>query len=203
MQPPLEKASLRRGVAGQRRALAPEEWCAEDEQRTHWLLRALGAAPRTVALYASRPGEPGTTEAITALHDAGWSVLLPTVTGPPGWAFFPGWDRMRKGWGGIPEPLEPVVAPLHLADVVVVACLAVARDGTRLGTGGGWYDRTLPLRRPGVPVWALARTRELCGELPSEGHDIAVDAALTPDGMFVCGDAWRRSIGNHRPPELS
>ncbi len=199
----VEKDSLRSAIRDQRLALAPHTWEVEDRARTARLLQLLGGTAKTVALYASRAGEPGTTDAITTLHNAGWLVLLPTLSGRPGWAPFHGWDRMRPGWGGILEPLPPESVHLDRAEVVVVACLAVARDGTRLGTGGGWYDKALPLRRPGIPVWALARTSELCEELPREVHDVAVDAAVTQDGVFACGEDGMPDIGMAWPPELS
>lgn len=199
----LEKDSLRRAVADRRRALSPTAWETEDQQRTSRLVAALGDVPKTVALYASRPAEPGTTEAITILHAAGWHVVLPRVTGAPGWALFRGWDTMRPGWGGIPEAFAPEAVSLDTADVVVVACLAVARDGTRLGTGGGWYDRALAHRRHGTPVWALARTQELLLHLPREDHDVAVDAVVTQDGVHACSDTGVTSVGKPWAGELS
>ncbi|MDO5735657.1 MAG: 5-formyltetrahydrofolate cyclo-ligase [Propionibacteriaceae bacterium] len=205
MMKPRSKASLRVDVLMQRGALSMEDWAAEDAARTSHLLHALGHQPGTVALYTSRRGEPGTVDAITLLHGSGWQVLLPTVDGVPGWAVFDGWDGMRPAWGGILQPTTPHLGgeALSGADAVVVACLAVARDGTRLGTGGGWYDRALTSRRRGAPVWALARTPEVVDELPREPHDVAVDKVITPDGVHTCGEAALGGIGRPWPPELS
>lgn len=205
MRSPSPKDSLRHDIMLARSTLSDATWVAENEARTLHLLQALGHAPGTVALYAARPGEPGTSAAITALHAQGWQVLLPTVSGAPGWARFDGWSAMRSGWAGIPEPSTPGLGAesLAMADVVVVACLAVARDGTRLGTGGGWYDRALLQRRPGVPVWALARTQEWVDALPLEPHDVAVDAAITPLGVHACGTSSVPHIGQSTRAELS
>ena len=200
---PMTKDQLRSAVLARRQALSPYDRGVEDQARTHHLLNALGESPGTVALYASRPWEPDTAGAITTLRDAGWRVLLPALGASPSWASFAGWDRMRFGPGGIPEPAGTKECDLGVADVVVVACLAIAHDGTRLGTGGGWYDRALPHRRAGVPVWALARTAELCDELPREDHDVAVQSVVTEDGMFACGEAAQASIGRPWPLQLS
>ncbi|WP_199711131.1 5-formyltetrahydrofolate cyclo-ligase [Tessaracoccus antarcticus] len=205
MLPTAPKDALRRGILLQRTRVADSTWASEDAARTAWLLGALGKGPATVALYASRPGEPGTRTAITTLHDAGWLVLLPRLGRRPDWAIFGGWEQMGPGWGGIPEPTTPPLgaAALARADVVVAACLAVAQDGTRVGTGGGWYDRALPHRRPGTPVWVLARTQELFRRAPHAPHDIPVDGALTQDGFFACGEGALSHIGKPWPPELS
>ena len=205
MLPGASKDALRQGILDQRRALTGAQWAAEDAALTLHLVNALGGTPSTVALYASRPGEPGTQEAVTRLHDEGWAVLLPRLGRTPDWALFDGWERMRRGWGGIPEPTTPGLGAdaLARAQVVVVACLAVARDGTRVGTGGGWYDRALPRRDGTARVWALARTAELRRSAPSEHHDIPVDGVITAEGMFACGEAALPGIGKPWPPELS
>lgn len=188
MQADVSKDALRRTFHDQRSNLPGEQWAKEDAARTQLLLQVLGDVPRTIALYASRAGEPGTHHVITRLHAAGWVVLLPKLGPAPDWASFEGWDSMRPGWGGIPGPMADGVgaAALHDADAVVVPCLAVSRDGTRLGTGGGWYDRALLRRRPAVPVVALCRTEELLTSLPAETHDVPVDTVITPAGIHDC-----------------
>lgn len=203
MQPHVSKDALRRTLRAER--LGAPETAAENAARTRSLLQALGTIPGTVALYASRAGEPDTHDAINQLHMDGWQVLLPTLGAGPGWAPFRGWSNMRTGWAGISAPAthEGDGVSLDAADVVVVACLAVSRDGTRLGTGGGWYDRALPHRRRGAPVWALARTRELVDNLPSEDHDVPVDMVFTPHGAYTCGEADVPDIGKPWPSPLA
>lgn len=205
MRPAELKDALRRTIQTRRRALTSEQWARADAARTELLRSALGVTTATVALYASRGHEPGTQEAITGLHEAGWRVLLPVLGRSPRWAVFDGWEHMRPGWGDIPEPsgLPLDAAELLRADVVVVPCLAVAVDGTRLGTGGGWYDRALTHRRPGVPVWALARADELVDHLPAEPHDVPVDQVITELGSHACGEASLSGISAQWHGELS
>ena len=73
-----------------------------------------------------------------------------------------------------------VISVLPAIDVVIVPALRIDRDGYRLGQGGGYYDRALPT----MSGWkiALVHSGEVTSEvLPRESHDIAVDAAATPD----------------------
>ena len=71
---------------------------------------------------------------------------------------------------------------LKEADLIVIPALAASADGTRLGQGGGWYDRALMHRSPGVPVVAVVFDDEVLepGVIPAEPHDVPVDAIVTP-----------------------
>lgn len=205
MRPADSKDALRSAIQTRRGTLSARQWALDDSARTRVLLSALGDSPATVALYASRPREPGTRDAINRLHEAGWRTLLPVLGASPQWALFSGWERMQLGWGNIPEPIEPDMAHIDLsqADVVVIAALAVAADGARLGTGGGWYDRALPQRRSGTPVWALARSQELLEVLPVERHDVPVNRVVTELGIHTCGEEALISISTPWQSELS
>lgn len=86
--------------------------------------------------------------------------------------------RLVAGAFGIlePPPGARLVAPTALGAVVVPA-LALGRDGSRLGYGGGYYDAflaTTPARRVGVVPHAC-----LAGALPAEAHDARLDAVVT------------------------
>lgn len=67
-------------------------------------------------------------------------------------------------------------------DLIIIPALAASVDGTRLGQGGGWYDRALVHRRPGTPVVATIFDDEVleAGVIPAEPHDVPVDAIITP-----------------------
>jgi 5-formyltetrahydrofolate cyclo-ligase len=148
----------------------------------------------TVALYVSMGSEPGTRVLLDALHERGTRVLLPMVASDLGldWAHYEGPRALRPGRYGIAEPTGPRLgsAALALADVVLAPALSADRCGNRLGRGGGSYDRALPLRRPDVPVIVLLHAGELVDALPTEAHDIRVDAALCPDSFVPLAPAW-------------
>ena len=127
-------------------------------------------------------------------------VLLPvlaredgTLLREPRWALHSRGDELTR-----PNPRFPAqsrapirgIEALEAASVVLIAGLAVDEAGTRLGQGGGWYDRTLPHRRDGVPVLACVFDDEVreAGALPREAHDVRVDGVITPS-MFRLFDA--------------
>ncbi len=90
-------------------------------------------------------------------------------------------------WGLLePGPDAPPLAPDAL-DVVIVPALALGRDGSRLGYGGGYYDAFLPttraLRVGVVPHACLAEA------LPAEAHDARRDVVASEHGDIRAGRA--------------
>lgn len=139
------------------------------------------AAAGTVAAYVSTAGEPGTAPLRAILRERGVRVLLPVLQPDDDldWAV----DDGSLAPGRRPAVLEPTgprlgAAAVAEAPVVVVPAAAVALDGTRLGHGGGSYDRALP-RTTGLVV-ALVHDDELVDELPRDAHDRRVHVAVTP-----------------------
>jgi len=146
------------------------------------LLRAVGDAA-LVASYVPLPDEPDPGGL------GGLPVLLPRLLPNGELAWVRAGGPLLPGLRGTRCPAGAPV-PLALADAVVVPALAVDRRGTRLGRGGGSYDRALPAARPGVPVVAvLAHDEELVDELPREAHDVSVTAVVTPSGLHLLGGA--------------
>jgi 5-formyltetrahydrofolate cyclo-ligase len=84
------------------------------------------------------------------------------------------------GYRGILEP-QAHCAPLDLAtiDWVLVPGVAFDRDGHRIGYGGGYYDRLLPLLRPDARRVAGAFELQLVKRVPAASHDVTVEALVT------------------------
>ncbi|GAB2531784.1 5-formyltetrahydrofolate cyclo-ligase [Brachybacterium huguangmaarense] len=94
-------------------------------------------------------------------------------------------DSPGRGFGREPSGPRHGSDVLADADLVLAPALLVARDGTRLGHGGGYYDRALAHLAPHAPVIAVVHPWELreAGALPRAAHDRAIDAILTSDGI--------------------
>jgi len=179
------KREWRARLLAARRSLPPAQRAAEAAELAALVLDVPGDP---VCCYLPVGTEPGSPALVEALADQGRRVLLPVVTGavPLDWAVYDGPDSLVDGPYGLLEPAGPRLGPAAIgqADVVLVPALAVDRIGTRLGRGGGHYDRSLPLARRDVPLVAVVRDVELVDELPSEPHDIRMTAVLTPAGGF-------------------
>jgi 5-formyltetrahydrofolate cyclo-ligase len=122
---------------------------------------------------------------LTRLMDSGQPVCLPVVMGEElplalrlwrdGEALYP------AGLGTLaPEDGAPLVEP----DVVLMPLLGFDRSGTRLGYGGGYYDRTLAgLGRRPVLVGLAFAEQALDVDIPREPHDVPLDLVVTEEGV--------------------
>ena len=143
------------------------------------------ARVRVLAAFVPEDTEPGAGRLPAAYTQLGARVLLPVVPESGTelrWAVDTG--RLVPGRFGILQPAGPRLGPTAVgtAEVVVVPALAVDRGGTRLGRGGGWYDRALQHARPGAVVAAVVFDDELVDLLPALDHDQPVTAVVTPSG---------------------
>ncbi len=140
----------------------------------------------SVAAYASIGTEPGTSDLIEALREAGKRVILPVVLPDRdlAWAAYTG--GLHSARHGLLEPDGPQLDPeaVATADVVLVPGLAVSRTGERLGRGAGCYDRALARVPVGTPVWILLFDDEVGVEVPTEPHDRPVTGAVSPSGVL-------------------
>lgn len=144
----------------------------------------------TVAGYWSLPREVPMLLVQMLVTRLGARYCLPMLDadGTLRFGVFRAGDDIRLNRFGIPEPATPteVLAAGDL-DLVLMPLTAFDRGGNRLGTGGGWYDRTFAAltgdrpRRVGI---AFA-----CQEhpaLPAEPWDVALHAVATDAGWHDC-----------------
>jgi 5-formyltetrahydrofolate cyclo-ligase len=168
------------------RRLVPSAQRVEEASALALAVRSIPGDP--VCCFLPVGTEPGSVALVDALASQGRRVLLPVVVGAAAldWAAYEGADSLVAGPFGLSEPGGPRLGAeaIGLAGVVLVPALAVDRRGTRLGRGGGHYDRSLPLVSVGTPLIAVVRDVELVDLLPAEPHDVRMTAALTPIGGY-------------------
>ncbi len=175
-------------MRGRRRTLDAATTAADGERLAANVRALPEVAPgAVVAAYVARPGEPSTQALLASWREERRTVLLPVVRPDLDldWAV----DDASRRPGEVVDTLEPDgdrLGPdaLQRAAVVVVPALAVDGRGTRLGQGGGSYDRALARAADDALVVALLHDGELVGEdLPAEPHDRPVDVVVTPTAV--------------------
>ena len=165
-------------------------------ERAHATANHLIASPEvrraaTVAAYVSVSSEPGTGPLLDLLRQSGKRVILPLLQADNDldWAAYDGPRSLHTARRGLLEPAGPALGPeaLATADVVLVPGLAVGRDGTRLGRGGGSYDRALGRVPVGTFVCVLLNSEEVLDVVPRDTHDRPVGAVATELGITPLG----------------
>jgi 5-formyltetrahydrofolate cyclo-ligase len=194
----LDKADLRVRLrrARQERA-ADERTAAAAAIASHVLALPELESAGTVTAYISRASEPGTEPLLRGLVDRGMRVLLPVLLDGLvlDWAPYAGdADLVPCALPGNASLLEPSGARLGpdgvaSADVVLAPGLAVGADGTRMGFGGGCYDRALARVDAATPVAVLLYDEEVLDAVPREPHDRPVTMAVTPRRVVRFADA--------------
>jgi 5-formyltetrahydrofolate cyclo-ligase len=191
-----EKTRWRATLGAARRALPPAVRAARATALAVSAVRLAATTGGPVCAYVPVGSEPGSPELVAALHAAGHEVLLPVVPpvgGPLDWAAYTGPESLAAGPLGLREPTGPRLGPdaIARARLVLVPGLAADRSGVRLGRGAGYYDRTLTLAAPDVPLVIVLNDDELVDQLPAEPHDRRVTGALLADAGLV-------TLGNNR-----
>jgi 5-formyltetrahydrofolate cyclo-ligase len=165
-----DKQALREDFLQERRTLTPEAIeAAREAVRAAVLAQCDAAGWRSVAGFVPLRTEPGSNELLDGLVHRGVRVLVPVTLA----------DR-DLDWVELPGDEPLTVEAIADVDAVLVPALAVAADGTRLGRGGGSYDRALGRVPAGVPIAALLYDGEVLAHLPAEAWDVPVTAYVTP-----------------------
>jgi 5-formyltetrahydrofolate cyclo-ligase len=97
--------------------------------------------------------------------------------------------KFEKSRYGICEPLNEPISADSWHDIRVALIPGVAYDtrGTRLGFGGGFYDRLVP-RLANATIVAPIFDCQLFDDIPKAPHDITVDVLVSERIVVKCSD---------------
>lgn len=190
----MDKAELRRAVIARRDAIDLDVRAAKSAvicARLVELLDSSGAAaPRTVAVYAAMGSEVDPAAFAAAAAKRGWRVAYPCMLSATDAAACGQRMCMRAVAVG-DAPAAPFIArptrafaatdidrdrfpivPAEALDMIVVPLAAFDRAGTRLGYGGGCYDRYLSTLRPDCHIVGIAFDEQRINHVPTDAHDL-------------------------------
>ena len=148
-----------------------------------------------VAGYWAVGGELPLHAAHTALTRRGQNYHLPVLMPGRSLRFAP-WRRgieLQPNRYGIPEPQcvpQDLLAPEAL-ELVLVPLVGFDRRGHRLGSGGGYYDRSFAflrgMARPAPPVLVgIGYSFQELPALPEQDWDIQMDFVATERELIEC-----------------
>jgi 5-formyltetrahydrofolate cyclo-ligase len=181
------KRAVRAEVLARRDALGPVERAEMGERIVTRLLDLpeLRAA-RAVMAFWSFGSEVPMDPLIARLVEAGVTVALPRIVDghlePRTWR--PGEPVTETHFGAHEPEAGRVLDPPEL-DVVATPGVAFDRAGGRVGYGGGFYDRFLPLT-PARRVAVAFNVQLVDAPVPAAPFDLPVDAIVTETETIRC-----------------
>lgn len=190
----MDKAELRRAVIARRDALDLDLRAAKSAVICARLVELLdrldSAAPHAVAVYAAMGSEVDPAAFAAAAAKRGWRVAYPCMLSATDAAACdqrmcmravavddasaaPFVDHPTRAFAAmdIDSSRFPIV-PAEALDMIVVPLVAFDRAGTRLGYGGGCYDRYLPMLSPACQIIGIAFGEQRVDHVPTDAHDL-------------------------------
>lgn len=143
-----------------------------------------------VFCFVSLFNEPDTSLILSKAIEQGKTLCVPRVVGDsimqavkintP--------DELQTATMGIKEPPKsnPNILSHKDIDLAVVPCLAGSLDGTRLGKGGGYYDKFLSEYSSTSVLLCSDEFLFEFGEIPTDSHDMKCDYVITQTIMNKC-----------------
>lgn len=140
-----------------------------------------------IMMFLSLSREILTSVAIAAALDQGKTVVVPMVN----WhdhSLIPvelaSLDvEMESDRYGLRHPVRGEHVPLGSIEMIVVPGVGFDERGSRLGRGGGFYDRFLNSNGCTWTTCGLAFEEQVSPQVPVEEHDMGVDMLVTDNGV--------------------
>lgn len=186
----MNKAELRRAVSVRNAALGKEEKHLSDKAIAERLMAVSAYKNAKCAFVYIGVGDEVLTDRITKnLFASGCRVCVPFCHGKGimDAVEISSEEDLVPGKYNIPEPRDRtrVISPESL-ELVIVPGVAFGEDGSRLGRGGGYYDRFLKNAKNAVKI-ALCREMNLEKTVPCEEHDEFVGMIVTEKRVLKTG----------------
>lgn len=186
-----EKQMLRSRIGAELSRMSPDARVRASAAVAANLVQRLGENAGTIFGFAPLRQEPDWTAALAA----GWKIALPRIEQERlVFHHVDSLDVLVSGAFGTREPVNELgtVAPISSARAVLVPGVAFDRLGRRLGRGGGFYDRFLAVTGPQVLKIGVCFDLQIVEEVPSEPHDVRMDAVVTESGWIEMPDTATR-----------
>ena len=189
-----EKSAIRRERRRIRKSLTADDRAAADAAICrHTMHLAAFRRARNVATYFAFDGEPDIALLLSAKSNGAKNFFAPIITrrdmrfGKVGAG-----TRMRKNWFGIAEARPEYIAEPQALDIVLVPLVAFDRVGSRLGMGGGYYDRYFKFLKDRThfirpKLFGIAYSCQQVELLPREHWDVPLWGVITEKGVCRVG----------------
>jgi 5-formyltetrahydrofolate cyclo-ligase len=186
----LTKSELRRSLRAARRAhveALPDHIRGLLFHRPPAPLLARIPQEAVIGVYHAGPWEAPAAAYARFFHEAGHPIALPRFAAADAPMTFarhadPYDDSgLEAGPFGMLQPASDAEA--LIPEILFIPLVGFTPALARLGQGGGHYDRWLAEHPPLLAI-GLAWDAQACDTLPTEPHDVALDAIVTPTRIY-------------------
>ena len=188
----MDKKTLRNEVVAKRDLLTEKDYLEYSQIITDTLyeMDAYKDAKR-IMIFISLGSEINTHPLIKQAIKDGKSVVVPiTIPNPKHLKASELWDfsELEVGFHNILSPKEEFIRVVEpgTIDLILVPGAIFAKDGYRIGYGGGYYDRFLGSLEKPVPKIGIGFDLQIMDKVPTADHDIPVDLIITEKRVIDC-----------------
>lgn len=182
-----KKQELRKKLNSLRAAQSPSEKLRKEQLITKNTISLLKG--KTWSIYSPIKGEVDTSKIVEETSKTiEWAY--PVVKGEDLEFFIPNGSDFVSGTFGIREPNPGTARRVEQLDGCILPGLAFDRQGYRLGSGKGFYDRFLSTFKG--QIVGLAFDFQIQDEVPHEPHDVCMDHIVTEKEVITIGDHKER-----------
>lgn len=188
-----EKTQLRKQVRAARMGLSESERANAQQMLTNRLLNLPAVKhAKTIGVYKAYGSEASLDDLVDALRASENSpkIAYPTLVSDIAMVFLRVDANDDMTLYGDPKRKftdydQSRLIPAQSLDLLLIPGVAFDRDCNRLGQGGGFYDRYLPLLRPDCLTVGIAFDEQIVDAIPTEPNDHKVDYVVTPTQIFA------------------
>lgn len=145
---------------------------------------------KNIFIYIGFGSEIDTGDYIDDFLDSGKCIIIPridTITKEMEGVQINNMNDLQRNKYGILEPRATIKGfEKNFIDLVVMPGVAFDTAGSRVGYGGGYYDKFLQNINASVQKVALAYEFQVIDKVPSEDHDIKADFIITEKRIINC-----------------
>lgn len=186
----MEKEKIRRSVLQLLRSWNQEEYKSKSKQIVDRLLGTQEFKESlTIGITISRFPEVDTFPLIETAWSLGKRIAVPRCIPAERGMDFRTIDTFQQLENSYIDLLEPIVSETEPVkkneiDLLIVPGVVFSATGSRIGFGGGYYDRYLTDYK-GL-AWSLAFETQIIERIPHEPHDLPVSKIITESRILSC-----------------
>ncbi len=189
-----DKKLLRKNIQSERDSLPDEERAEKSRIITGRFLESDEYKKAgNILIYFPFRSEIDTTLILKEALDNGKKIILPKVEDRTLKLYFvsdPS-SQLKRGSFDIMEPVTSLCSPAEpdQIDLAVIPGLCFDRNLNRMGYGGGFYDRLIPLIPENSKKIALCFDLQIVKDVPVSEHDIKIDRIITESAVYESGSS--------------